>query len=109
MTESPAVSVLVTVYNREAYLAAYLESILASSWEDFEVVVVDDGFADGSAAIAAEYASRDPRVRFYQNDRNLPCCHLGWHGGGVTSNRSSSGTMRTCSTSRKVTRLPWTL
>jgi glycosyltransferase involved in cell wall biosynthesis len=71
MAEVPSVSVLVTVYNREAYLAACLESILASSWEDFEVVVVDDGSADGSAAIATEYVSRDRRVRFYQNDRNL--------------------------------------
>jgi glycosyltransferase involved in cell wall biosynthesis len=71
MAEIPFVSVLVTVYNREAYLAACLESILASSWNDFEVVVVDDRSTDGSAAIAAEYASRDPRVRLHQNDRNL--------------------------------------
>jgi glycosyltransferase involved in cell wall biosynthesis len=71
MMSQPAVSILVTVYNREAYLAACLESILASTWDDFEVVVVDDGSTDGSVAIATEYASRDPRVRFFQNDSNL--------------------------------------
>jgi glycosyltransferase involved in cell wall biosynthesis len=74
MTEvhDPAlVSVLVTVYNREAYLAACLDSILTSTWEDFEVVVVDDGSSDGSLMIAEAYATQDPRIRFYRNERNL--------------------------------------
>ena len=68
---SPAVSVLVTVYNREAYLAACLDSILASTWQDFEVVVVDDVSTDGSVAVAESYAARDPRIRFFRNEKNL--------------------------------------
>lgn len=71
MTVSPAVSILVTVYNRKAYLASCLDSILASSWRDFELVVVDDGSSDGSAAVAAGYSVRDPRIRFHQNAHNL--------------------------------------
>lgn len=71
MVEIPTVSVLVTVYNRAAYLAACLESILASSFTDFEVVVVDDQSTDSSVAIATEFAARDSRIRFYQNERNL--------------------------------------
>lgn len=71
MDESPGVSVLVTVYNREAYLGACLESILQSTWDDFEIVVVDDGSSDSSVAIATSFAFRDSRVRFYRNDRNL--------------------------------------
>ena len=68
---SPRVSVLVTVYNREAFLAACLGSILASTWQDFEVVVVDDGSSDESCAIAETYVARDPRIRFFRNERNL--------------------------------------
>lgn len=68
---SPLVSVLVTVYNRQAYLAACLDSILASTWQDFEVVVVDDRSSDGSVAIAEAYAASDPRIRFFRNPNNL--------------------------------------
>lgn len=71
MPESPSVSVLVTVYNREAYLAACLESILESSWDDFEVVVVDDRSTDASVSIATDFAARDSRIRLFQNDHNL--------------------------------------
>ena len=66
---TPAVSVLVTVYNREAYLATCLDSILASTWQDFEVVVVDDVSKDGSVAVAESYAARDQRVGFFRNER----------------------------------------
>src|SRR5687768_16483551 len=69
--DSPAVAVLVTVYNREKYLSACLDSILASSWDDFEVIVVDDASTDTSRAIAAAYAARDTRVRVFHNTTNL--------------------------------------
>lgn len=59
----PRISVVVPVYDVEAYLAECLDSVLASTWSDLEVVVVDDGSTDGSGAIADEYAARDPRVR----------------------------------------------
>lgn len=68
---TPSVSVLVTVYNRERYLAECLESILASTWKDFEVIVVDDLSSDGSVAIAERFASSDARIRFYRNATNL--------------------------------------
>ena len=59
----PTVSVIIPVYNVEAYLGDCLDSVLAQEYTDFEAVVVDDGSPDGSAAIAAEYAERDRRVR----------------------------------------------
>jgi glycosyltransferase involved in cell wall biosynthesis len=68
---NPTVSVLVTVYNREAYLAACLDSILASTWQDFEVVVVGGRSTDGSVSVAENYAVRDPRIRFFRNEKNL--------------------------------------
>jgi glycosyltransferase involved in cell wall biosynthesis len=69
--ESPAVAILVTVFNREKYLSACLDSILASSWEDFEVIVVDDASTDASRDVAAAYAERDPRVKVFHNPANL--------------------------------------
>lgn len=68
---TPTVSVLVTVYNRERFLGNCLESVLASIWTDFEVVVVDDCSSDGSAAIAESFAARDSRIRFHRNAANL--------------------------------------
>lgn len=68
---APLVSVLVTVYNRECYLKACLDSILASSFQDFEVVVVDDQSKDSSLLIAETYAALDPRVRCFVNEKNM--------------------------------------
>ena len=67
----PRVSVLVTVYNREAFLRATLQSILESSFGDFEVLVVDDCSTDSSADIARQIASLDCRIRVYVNTQNL--------------------------------------
>jgi glycosyltransferase involved in cell wall biosynthesis len=60
---TPRVSVVVPVYDVEAYLPATLDSVLAQAGVDVEVVVVDDGSTDRSGAIADEYAARDRRVR----------------------------------------------
>ena len=62
-TDAPLVSVVISVYNGEAYLRPALDSILAQTFRDFEVVCIDDGSSDGSAAILAETAERDARVR----------------------------------------------
>src|SRR5262249_26420702 len=53
---APLVSVLMPVYNREAYLAGAIESILAQTYRPLEIIVVDDGSTDASAAIAQRYA-----------------------------------------------------
>src|SRR3954469_14533680 len=60
---SPLVSVVVPVYDVEAYLPEALDSVLGQTYPALEVVVVDDGSTDGSGAVADEYAARDPRVR----------------------------------------------
>jgi glycosyltransferase involved in cell wall biosynthesis len=60
---APQVSVLLPVYDGEAMLPACLESILAQSFTDFEVVAVDDGSGDGSGALLEEFARGDGRIR----------------------------------------------
>jgi len=66
----PLVSVLITVYNREDYLAPAVESVLGQSFQDFELIIVDDCSTDRSVEIARRYQS-DPRVRVHVNERNL--------------------------------------
>jgi hypothetical protein len=66
---APKLSVLLAVHNGEPYLEAALESVLAQDFRDFELVVVDDGSRDGSAARVA--ALGDLRVRLHVNERNL--------------------------------------
>lgn len=59
----PAVSVVMPAYNVAPYIGAAMESVLAQTFTDFELLVVDDGSTDESGAIAARYAARDARVR----------------------------------------------
>lgn len=58
----PAVSVIVPVYNGKKYLARCVKSVLAQSFSDFELLLVDDGSSDGSQEEEEAYRS-DPRVR----------------------------------------------
>ncbi len=69
--QNPLVSVLTTVYNREKYIAAAIESILASTYENFELILVDDQSKDRSVEIIREYEKMDQRIRFYINEKNL--------------------------------------
>jgi glycosyltransferase involved in cell wall biosynthesis len=62
---APAFSVLIPAYNGESTLAGALDSLIAQSRSDWEAIVVDDGSTDSTAAIAAAYAARDPRIRLF--------------------------------------------
>ena len=66
----PLVSVVMPVFNGERFLADAIESILAQTFTDFELLIVDDGSQDGSAEIVRAYANRDERVRLLQLERN---------------------------------------
>lgn len=59
----PRVSVLIPTYNAGRYLGAALESVLGQTYQDFEIIVVDDGSEDDTAAVAARY----PQVRYFYN------------------------------------------
>jgi Glycosyl transferase family 2 len=58
----PRVSVVLPVHKSEAYLAAAVESIVAQSFGDWELLAIDDGLSDESSAILRSFAARDPRV-----------------------------------------------
>lgn len=60
-----------TAYNRAKYIGMAIESVLASTFRDFELVVVDDGSTDGTQDIVKGYAARDSRIRLHQNETNL--------------------------------------
>lgn len=68
---SPKVSVLMTAYNREKYIAEAIESVLNSTFTDFELIVVDDQSRDRTVEIARRYAEQDERVRVFVNEQNL--------------------------------------
>lgn len=59
------VSVIVPVYNAERWLEACIDSILAQTFTDFELLLVNDGSCDGSGDICRRYASLDGRIRFF--------------------------------------------
>ncbi|MFC7322727.1 glycosyltransferase family 2 protein [Halobacillus campisalis] len=60
---NPAISIIVPVYNVEPYLRKCLNSILAQTFTDFEVIVVNDGSTDGSGEICDEFSKNDIRVK----------------------------------------------
>jgi len=68
---TPKVTVFIPVYNRARYLCVAVNSILAQTFGDFELLLVDDGSTDGSLELLQRYAARDPRVRVEVNGQNL--------------------------------------
>lgn len=73
----PKVSVIVPVYGVEKYIGRCIESVLAQTYTDFELILVDDGSPDGSGAICDEYSQKDNRVKVFHKEN-----------GGVSSARN---------------------
>lgn len=67
----PAVSVLMTVYNRKRYIGDAIQSVLRSTFQNFELLVVDDRSDDASVETARRIAATDSRVKVLVNDLNL--------------------------------------
>lgn len=73
----PKISVIVPVYNVEKYLHRCVDSILAQTFTDFELLLVNDGSKDSSGVICDEYAAKDSRVKVFHKEN-----------GGVSSARN---------------------
>lgn len=65
------ISIVLPVYNGEKYLRESIDSVLAQTYKNWELLIVDDCSTDSSAAIAKEYASKDRRIYYYLNEKNL--------------------------------------
>ena len=72
------VSIIVPVYNIENYIRVCVESILAQTYESFELILVDDGSKDNSGILCDEYAAIDSRVKVIHKEN-----------GGVSSARNT--------------------
>jgi glycosyltransferase involved in cell wall biosynthesis len=79
------VSVIIPVYNKAEYFSECIESVLAQSLPDIEIIVIDDGSADQSWELVERYAKLDGRIRAFKNESNL--------GAGVTRNL---GLLKSC-------------
>ena len=71
MHNEPRVSIGLPVYNGEKYLREALNSILAQSYIDFELIISDNASTDQTQSICLEYAAKDQRVRYHRNDENI--------------------------------------
>jgi glycosyltransferase involved in cell wall biosynthesis len=64
------ISVLMPVFNAEAFLAAAIDSVLSQTFGDFEFLILDDASSDGSRDILADYQRRDSRIKVLLSERN---------------------------------------
>lgn len=65
MEHNPIISIVLPVYNGEKFLSSAIESVLAQTFAGWELLIVDDGSRDGSAAICDEYAAKEPRIKAF--------------------------------------------
>src|SRR3984957_2046626 len=67
---TPLISIVLPTYNGAHYLRKSVDSCLAQTFTDFELIIVDDCSSDDTGIIADQYAAQDPRVRVIHNDFN---------------------------------------
>jgi len=76
MPSSPLLTVGMPVYNADRFLAKSLDSILRQSFTDFELLISDNASTDRTEEICREYTSRDKRIRYFRNEKNMGA---GWN------------------------------
>lgn len=70
-TTVPRVTIGLPIYNGQNYLAQTMDSILAQTYRDFEIIISDNASTDQTESICREYAARDARVHYYRNETNI--------------------------------------
>ena len=93
MKEQPLVSIIMAVKDTAIYLPACLDSVLAQTYNNWELIAVNDHSTDGSPEILREYASKDSRIRFFNSDepRLIPTLRVGYaQAKGTLINRMDS-------------------
>jgi glycosyltransferase involved in cell wall biosynthesis len=74
VVEKYFVSIAIPAYNAEKTLGKCLDSILSQSYENIEIIVVNDGSKDGTGMVAEKYASRDERIKLMNQENRGPSC-----------------------------------
>ena len=69
--ERPLVSVLMTSYNRENYIGEAIQSVIDSTYQNWELIICDDGSTDNTLAIAQGFAKQDDRIKIFINEKTL--------------------------------------
>src|SRR3982751_2757353 len=67
----PKLSIGIPVFNGQAFLPELLDSLLAQTYRDFEILICDNASSDRTPQICGEYERRDSRIRYFRNSRNL--------------------------------------
>ena len=67
----PLISIVLPIYNGEKYMRMSLDSILSQTYNNWELLIIDDGSTDCTAAIAQDYILKDSRVHYYKNPENM--------------------------------------
>ena len=66
------ISVIIPVYNTELYIARCIDSVLKQTYENWELILVDDGSGDKSGTICDDYAKEDSRIKVIHNQNHGP-------------------------------------
>ena len=81
MKENPAVSVIIPNYNHAPYLPQRIDSVLAQTYQDFELIILDDCSTDNSRSIITQYAAQDERIQTLFNPTNSGSPFAQWNQG----------------------------
>ena len=69
---NPTISVLLPVHNAEKFIGAAMESVLIQTYDDFELIALDDGSTDNSLQILKEYEAQDRRIQVFSRENRIP-------------------------------------
>ena len=76
MRYEPLVSIITLTYNHENYIAECIESVLCQTYENWEMIILDDASTDRTPFIIEEYAKKDKRIEFIRNEKNMGMYNL---------------------------------
>ena len=68
MENNPAISIIIPIYNAEKHIERCMRSVYAQSFSDYEIILVNDGSTDNSAAMCRGYAEKDPRIIYIEKE-----------------------------------------
>ncbi len=76
MPSSPSITIGMPIYNGDRFLIKTLDSYLKQTFTDFELIISDNASTDSTEKICREFASRDKRIQYFRNEKNMGA---GWN------------------------------